>query len=192
MIRVTEENIFQMPLVNKKVTGMFKDELKGEILTEFIGLRSKMYSVRTAKEDKMKKAKGVKEYVVKNQIKFEDYKKCLEKNSVIIKDQNSFRTKLHKMYTIQQSKIALSPDDDKRHIVRCNECKTGACATCNFETLAHGHYILKRLRENGEDMSNQIGNEIKRQKILTKQQYAAKKRSGSNQNDGTVENQEPQ
>lgn len=149
-----EDNIYQMPRVNKKVLGLFKDELKGELITEFVGLRSKMYSVRTAHEDKMKKAKGVKEYVVKKHIKFKDYKDCLENHSIIIKDQNSFRTKLHRMYTIQQTKIALSPDDDKRYIMRCDECKTGACASCNFETLAHGHYKIKYLKGCGVEIPN--------------------------------------
>lgn len=174
---------FGMPIVNKKVTGVFKDELKGEIIVEFVGLRSKMYSVRTANEDKMKKAKGVKEYVVKKHIKFDDYVHCLKNNHVVVKDQNTFRTKLHQMFTIQQSKIALSPDDEKRYIVRCNQCKTGACSTCDFETLAHGHYKLKRLRADGDDISNRVANEIKRQKVEVKQQHVAAKRMRSAEND---------
>lgn len=55
-----EDNRFQTPRVNKKVPGLFKDELNGKIITEFVGLRSKMYSVRTGRVDKMKKAKGLK------------------------------------------------------------------------------------------------------------------------------------
>lgn len=70
------------------------------------------------------------------------------KNYCVEKNQRTFRTKLHKMYTIQQNKIALSPLDDKRHIVRCKKCETGACSSCNFQTLAHGHYKLKRERSN--------------------------------------------
>ena len=56
-------NRFGMPLKNKKVIGLMKDN--GEIMTEFVGLRSKMYSVRVEGEDRMKKCKDIKASVVK-------------------------------------------------------------------------------------------------------------------------------
>ena len=34
---------------NKKVIGKMKDEFVGVIITEFVGLKSKMYSIKTAK-----------------------------------------------------------------------------------------------------------------------------------------------
>lgn len=58
---------------NKKVLGMMKDENKGSIMTEFVGLRSKMYAVRVEGKDAMKKSKGVKKSVIKNRICFNDY-----------------------------------------------------------------------------------------------------------------------
>ena len=45
----------------KKLPGKFKDELNRAIISEVIGLRSKMYSFETASEDRSKniqKAKG--------------------------------------------------------------------------------------------------------------------------------------
>lgn len=144
-----ENNIYGIPRAHAKVPGLFKDELKGQIITEFVGLRSKMYSVRTGVIDKMKKAKGVKNCVLKREIGFSDYVHCLRNTSTIVKEQKSFRTKLHKMFTIQQDKIALSPYDDKRHILSCmrNECKGGSCDTCCYGTYAHGHYNIERRRQ---------------------------------------------
>ena len=49
-----------------------KDELNGE----FVGLRAKMYSLKTKKEE-MKKAKGIKNNVVKKDINHQDYVDCL-------------------------------------------------------------------------------------------------------------------
>ena len=37
--------------VNKKVGGMFKDEAGGEQITEFVGLRAKLYAFKTDKEE---------------------------------------------------------------------------------------------------------------------------------------------
>lgn len=126
-----EDNIFGIPRVNKKIPGLFKDELNSRIMTAFVGLRSKMYCVQADNMDKMKKAKGVKRNVLKKEIGFDDYVNCLMNNSTIAKTQNSFRSKNHKVFTIQQTKIALSPHDDKRFI----------CSN-NIDTLAWGHYSI--------------------------------------------------
>jgi len=69
-------NRFGMPLKNK-VIGLMTDECNGEIMTEFVGLRSKMYSVRVEGEDRMRKCKGMKASVVKSSISLKDYLQCL-------------------------------------------------------------------------------------------------------------------
>ena len=61
---------------NKKVIGLMKDELGGEIMKEFISLRPKMYSYRVNNSEP-KKCKGIKKCIVKKTISFEDYKRCL-------------------------------------------------------------------------------------------------------------------
>ena len=62
----------------KKVIGLKKDELGGQIMKEFIGLKAKTYSYLKNNNNKNKKAKSTKMYVIKRKIKFQDYKNCLE------------------------------------------------------------------------------------------------------------------
>ena len=45
--------------VNKKVIGKIKDEFKGKIISKFVGLKLKMYSLISADDEEVTKAKGV-------------------------------------------------------------------------------------------------------------------------------------
>lgn len=127
-----QPNIFNIPCLNKKVPGLFKDELNGLIMTEFVGLRAKMYCVKADGVEVMKKAKGVKKYVLKKSITFEHYMRCISDNSTVIScEQNSIRSKNHNVYSIRQTKIALSPMDNKRYIFNTR-----------VDTLPWGHYRI--------------------------------------------------
>ena len=99
---------------NKKIIGLMKDELGGNIITEFVTLRPKTYSYLTDDGKGDKKAKGTKKCIIKKMIKFNDYKKCLLNDEVIFKSQQRFISKKHDVYTENINKIALSNDDDKR------------------------------------------------------------------------------
>ena len=57
----------KFPRLNKKVPGMFKDEAGEKIISEFVGLRAKSYA-SDMDGDELKKCKGVKKYVVNNEI----------------------------------------------------------------------------------------------------------------------------
>ena len=99
---------------NKKVIGLMKDELGGKIMKEFTSLRPKMYSYRV-EESEPKKCKGIKMCVVKKTIGFEDYKRCLLEGRIIHRSQMMFRTKKHKVKTLEVNKLALSREDDKKN-----------------------------------------------------------------------------
>ena len=101
---------------NKQVIGLMKDELGGKIITEFVTLRLKTCSYLTGDGKKDKKAKGTKKCVIKKMIKFNDYKKCLLNDEVILKSQQRFISKKHDIYTENINKIALSNNDDKRKV----------------------------------------------------------------------------
>ena len=69
---------------NKKVTGLMKDQLVGKIITEFVTLRPKTYSFLTDDGKEDKKVKGTNKCVMEKMIKFNDYKKCLPNDEVIL------------------------------------------------------------------------------------------------------------
>ena len=101
---------------NKKVIGLMKNELGGNIITEFVTLTPKTYSFLTDDGKEDKKAKGTKKCVIKKVIKFNDYKKYLLNDKVILKSQQRFISKKHDIYTESINKIALSINDDKRTV----------------------------------------------------------------------------
>ena len=98
---------------NKKVIGLMKDELGGEIMKEFVSLRPKMYSYKVGNSEP-KKCKGIKKCVVKKTITFDDYKDCLFERRNVYKSQLLFRSNKHEIKTLEVNKLALNSQDDKR------------------------------------------------------------------------------
>ena len=84
--------------VNKKVTGMFKDEAGGKQIEEFVGLRAKLYSYKLHEKER-KRCKGVKRNVVAKSITHEDYKNCLMTKKEQLRKMNVIRSHSHEIYT---------------------------------------------------------------------------------------------
>jgi len=125
------DNAYSIPLVNKKVSGLMKDKNNGAIMTEFIRLRAKMYTLRIDGKKDTKKIKGLKNNVVARTITLDDYTRCLRDEIEIIRKQSCIRSKLHEVYTISEKKIALNPYVYKRYIV-----------PDSTNTLPWGHYNI--------------------------------------------------
>ena len=104
---------------NKKVIGLFKDELGGKIMKEFVGLRAKTYAYLMDYDNEKKKSKGTQKYVIKRGLMFKNYKDCLFNNKIILKSLQRFKSDYHNKYTEQIDKIALSSNDikDYKHLV---------------------------------------------------------------------------
>jgi hypothetical protein len=119
---------------NRKVIGKFKDESNGTPITEFVGLRSKMYSFIDVNSHEKQTAKGVKKSYVKQYIKHQDYKRCLFGNTVADMKQsatfNLIRPLKHEMTSITVSKSSLVSFDDKTYLLN------------NIECLPYGHYKI--------------------------------------------------
>ena len=99
---------------NKKVPGLFKDELGGTIIREVVAFRPKTYAYLMDDGSNHKKAKGTKKCVIKQKPLFESYKDCLFNSKTVYRSRERFKRYFHDVYTEEVNKIALSSDDDKR------------------------------------------------------------------------------
>ena len=117
---------------NMKAVGKFKDELKGNRMLKFVGLRPKLYSYIYEQDGitiEKNTAKGVKKRVKNTKLKFDDYEQCMKIMQVKKVTMNCIRSDHHKLFTYEIKKIGLSSYDDKRYI-----CDDGVT------TRAHGHF----------------------------------------------------
>ena len=116
---------------NKKVIGKFKDEVAGIPITEFVGLRSKMYSYMKDNDKGGKTAKGIKKNIIKNNITHKNYKNVLFNNEQMHHTMKTIRSNLHQLGSYDLNKVSLSCFDDKRYI-----------HNNGMASYAYGHYKI--------------------------------------------------
>ena len=130
---------------NKKVIGMFKDELGGKIKIEFCAPRAKTYTYLMDDGIEKKKAKGTNKCIIKRRIKFKDYTDSVFENKTILRSQLRFKSDLHIVYTEEVNKIAISSNDDKRlqtfDKVTTYPYGTNAFKVCESEIITVKKYI---------------------------------------------------
>ena len=130
-------------LNNKKVYGIFKDDLNGKILTEFTADKLKMYSyeyidnyidmLKNCEPDeyeliksKMYSNEYIDNYTILNKnkhkvikipigLKHNEYKRALYKEELIYRNFYNLQLNKQKIYLDKINKIALNPFDSKRH-----------------------------------------------------------------------------
>ena len=103
--------------INKKVIGKFKYEACGVPITEFVGLKSKMYSYIKSDEKGGKTAKGIKKNVIEDNIKHEDYKNVLLNNEQLHHKMKTIRSQKHQLGSFEINRVSLSCFDDKHYIL---------------------------------------------------------------------------
>ena len=151
---LSTEDIKNLREKNRKVLGKMKDEMMGLILLEYVGVRSKAYSLKhekmefvdehgkiskkPTKQSKLviaesEKLKGIKKSTVEKNIHHEHFLACVNNDRTLHAQFNSFRSYNHKMTTITQNKLALCNFDDKRWI-----------EDDGINTYAYGHYKLRK------------------------------------------------
>ena len=120
---------------NDKVVGKFKDESPDSQILEFIGLRPKMYSFITSKDDvdgnpmvkEKHRAKGIAAATART-LRHQQYLEQLHTPRENILPNMRIGNKLHEIYTIKVDKRGLCAFDDKRFVM-----------DDGITTLAYGH-----------------------------------------------------
>lgn len=116
---------------NKKRLGFLKDECEGRIISEFVGLKPKLYSIKYDNGDIIKRCKGLQNIIVENYIKHEDYIDVLQNEKYIVAQNRRIESKKLELRTIEIKKISHTCLCDKRFIL-----------DNKIDTLPYGHYSL--------------------------------------------------
>ena len=123
---------------NKKVIGKMKDVSEGKIIDEFVGLKSKMHSMKNIDGKESNMVKGV-----NIPTDFNEFKDTLSNKKIVRHTMRRIQSKKHKTGTYEINKISLSCFDDKRYVLHDG-----------IYTLAYFHKDLKK--ENSQNRFLQI------------------------------------
>ena len=130
------ENSLFYDKITKKVIGEFKDEALGIPVTEFIGLRSKMYSYIKDNDQNNKTAKRILTNKIKKDIKHEGYKQILFSNRQMYHTIKTNRSNDHQLGSYELNKVSLSCFNDKRYLLHKG-----------IKSYAYGHYKINALKQ---------------------------------------------
>ena len=97
---------------NKKIICKIKDEFGVVIVIEFLGLKSKMYSINKIDGKEYNTAK-----VVSIANEFDKFKDVLFNEKIIRHEMKRIQSKNHKLGTYEIDRICLSCFDDKRYVL---------------------------------------------------------------------------
>ena len=81
------------------IIGLFKDELGGKIIIEFVRLRAKTYAYLMDDNTEKKKTKRTEKCVIKRRLMLENCIDCLLNSKIILQSQQRFKSDHHNVYT---------------------------------------------------------------------------------------------
>jgi hypothetical protein len=118
---------------NKKLIGYLKSEYGEKNVDEFIGIKSKLYSIMYDNEKENKKtAKGLQKCVLNKYITHDIYRDVIHNQNVLSTKMKRIQSKQHKLQTVELTKLIFHPFDDKRYIL-----------DNGIDTLPFGHYSIE-------------------------------------------------
>jgi len=116
---------------NKKLIGYLKSEYGEKIMNEFVGLKSKLYSILYDEKSNKKTAKGLQKTILNKYINHEQYRNVILSNKLFSSSMNRIQSKEHHLQTIELTKLIFQPFDDKRYILEDG-----------INTIPFGHYSI--------------------------------------------------
>ena len=128
---------------NAKVLGKFKDEMMSVKLKEFVGLRSKMYSMLAEDGGQKVTAKGISRSYVEAKIRHDNYLSCLFEEERTVASYRSIRSINQQVMTRDIVKSCLSPFDTKRYFLEGTT-----------DTLPYGHYSIRERNNDNASTTN--------------------------------------
>ena len=124
---------------NKRVIAKMKDEYGGAIIIEFIGLKSKMYSIKkNGSESSTTKGVNI-------ATEFNEFKDVLFNKKVIRHKMKRIQAKKHEIGNYEIDKISLSCFDDKRYVL-----------DDGVNTLAYFHKDCRKCDNDNNNNNNKV------------------------------------
>jgi hypothetical protein len=124
---------------NESKLGFFKDEVRGNSINSFVGMRSKTYALDITKSNGSKTmkttCKGIRKSY-KKELQFSTFLKCLEGFNSHEVTQHALRSFDYNMHSIKMKRRAFSSFDDKRYL------------TCPIHSLPYGSKYIKYIKNN--------------------------------------------
>ena len=105
---------------NRKALLFFKDENPSDFIKEFIGLRSKLYVIKTVSNYEDKKCKGYKRKFKDTLLTYTKYENCHKNLTQLRLPLLSIRSFDHELYTVLQNRVVLNNYDSKMFVCDCN------------------------------------------------------------------------
>lgn len=140
-------------LENKKELGKMKDETNGVPISEFVGLRSKMYSF-VCDQTEAKRAKGISKVTVDKELRHEHYKDTLFGETRKMSSMTAIRSHKHELFCETIRKSGLSAFDDKRYLV--NSTDSYPYGSCRINSHESSH--INRCDEDSQKDSDSMDN----------------------------------
>ena len=118
---------------NKKKLGYFKDETCGVPIVEFVGLRSKMYSILLADDSVKNTAKGIQQHFSKTKLNTNCTSRAWKRNFEHSPNITVLGVSNMMFIPFTKIRLLLSSFDDKRYLLKDSH-----------NTLAYGHYKIPK------------------------------------------------